>query len=452
MRKKAPVIALLMLLVFCLAGCGESAEAKYSRAQQLLAEEKTEEAVRLFDELGDYEDASRLAAYGRAVLAGEAGNYQSAISAFSTMGDYRDCPMMAIYYSAREYESQASDTSWSAWVHAADTYDRVALFRDSQARAAACRQAVYDGAVHYAETKQYDQSVEMLGALRDYQDSAQLKQYYYAFSLEQENRFSEAAEVFKQLGRYKDSEEQKSLVRARGYAKADAEERAGNREGAWRIFLDLGDYSDAFERACKPYYELGLKLREEQNWVDAAAAFEHAGTYSDAETQVKETRYLQAIDKREKENWDDAIEIFTSLGGYKDSATVQIDETNYQRANKLEEGGDQEGAYRVFISLGRYRDSFERACKPYYDLGVSKREAGEWDAAVEAFEKAGLYSDAKTQISETRYQEAAALEAEGKHDEALNIYRTIVEYRDAAAVIAADLNLTALSAAEGNGQ
>ena len=412
MRKKTLAAVILALLVFCLAGCRESAETKYGRAQQLMAEEKVEEAVKVFDELGDYEEAPKMAAYGKALLAGEAGSYQTAVSGFTALGDYLDCPMMVIYYTARDYEGQATETNWSARIHAADTYDRVALFRDSQDRAAACRQAVYDAAVHYAETKQFSQAVEMLGALREYRDSAQLKQYYYAFSLEAENRFGEAAEVFRQLDRYKDSFEQASLVYARGYAKADAEERAGNQEAARQIFLDLGDYSDAFERACKPYYELGVKLREEQNWVDAAAAFEHAGTWSDAETQVKETRYLQAIDKREKENWDDAIEIFTSLGDYRDAATVQIDETNYQRAIKLEEDGDQEGAYQVFIRLGRYRDAFERACRPYYELGLAKKEAGEWDAALEAFEKAGLYSDAKEQAREIQGLQAAALCAE----------------------------------------
>ena len=65
-------------------------------------------------------------------------------------------------------------------------------------------------------------------------------------------------------------------------------------------------------------------------------------------------------------------------------------------------GGDQEGAYRLFIYLGRYRDAYERACKPYYDLGCAKRDAGEWAAAADAFGKAGTYLDAPEQLKKLR--------------------------------------------------
>jgi ketosteroid isomerase-like protein len=427
------MIAVMAIAVLCLSGCGkESNAARYEHALNLMAESKQDEAARVFDGLGDYDDAAQMANYCRALWAAQTGNYQTAVTGFSALGNYRECPMMAIYYTAMQYESQADEANWSNWVHAADQYDKIALFNDSRERAAACRQAVYDAAVHCAETKQYSQGVEMLGSLREFKDSALLKQYYYAFSLEQDNLFSEAAAVFKQLDRYKDSEEQAHLVYARGYAKADAEERAGRQEAAWRIFLNLGDYSDSFERACKPYYELGMKLREEGNLADAAAAFEHAGTYSDAETQAREARYLLGIDKREKENWEEAVEIFTALGDYKDSATVQIYETHYQEAIKLEESGDQEGAWKLFTGLGRYRDSFERACKPYYDLGIAKRDAGEWEAAADAFEHAGTYEDAKAQLKEARYQMALAREKDGDTEGARELFLSLGDYRDAA--------------------
>ena len=403
--KKWIAAALLIALALCLTACQESNESKYNRAGKLMTEGKYDEAVKLFDEISTYEDSSKMAMYGKAIAAAESGDYKSAFSSFKALGEYKDCPMMITYYTARQYEDQATDVNWSSWIMAAETYDTVALFLDSRDRAENCRKAVYDKAVSYAGTEQYVQSIEMLTALRNYEDSETLRRYYEAFSLEQENKFTEASRSFAALGDYKDSKNQAVEVMKRGYQKADAQERLGKQEAAYQIFINLaeGEYQDSFERANKPYYDLGMSLRAEKNWPDAIRAFEHAGTYSDAETQVKETKYMQACDKREQHNWDAAIEIFTALGDYKDSTTVQINETNYQRADALEKEGKQEEAYELFMSLGRYGDAFARANKPYYDLGVAKREAGEWDEAIAAFEHAGLYEDAKEQIKEIRY-------------------------------------------------
>ena len=471
MKMKKPLLVILALaLAFCLTACQESDESKYSRANKLLNEGKYDDAVKLFDEISTYEDASKMSMYAKAIAAAENGDYKSALQSFKTLGDYKDCPMMITYYSARQYEEQATDVNWSPRIMAAESYDSVGRFLDSKDRAENCRRTVYDEAVRLAELKQYSESMEMLSALRDYEDSALLRRYYEAFSLEQEDKFTEASRAFAALEDYKDSKEQAVEVLKRGYQEADAQERLGKQEEACRLFLNLAEseYEDSFERASKPYYDLGISLRAGKNWADAIRAFEQAGAYSDAETQVKETKYMQACEKREQHNWDAAIELFTALGDYKDSTTVQINETNYQRADALEKEGKQEEAYKLFISLGRYGDSFARANKPYYDLGVAKREAGEWDEAVAAFEHAGTYEDAAeqikatryaegeakraaqdwdgaveifvalgdyndalTQIKETRYQEASALESEGKQDAAYTLFLSIGDYKDA---------------------
>ena len=102
MGKRIGIIAVMLLAVLCLAGCSESNEAKYDRAQKLLSDGKYEEAAGAFDALGDYSDAARMAAYGRAVAAAEAGNYQTALAGFTALGDYQDCPMRVTYYTARQ--------------------------------------------------------------------------------------------------------------------------------------------------------------------------------------------------------------------------------------------------------------------------------------------------------------------------------------------------------------
>lgn len=363
--KKWIKIILAVLLALCLTACRESDEAKYARAGKLLDEGKYEEAAKLFGETGSYEGSARMAVYAGAVAAGESGDYRSAISGFQTLGDFLDCSGMITYYTARQYESMATDVDWSPLIMAAETYDRIERFRDSADRAENCRRTVYDEAVRLAELGQYAESLEMLSDLRDYEDSRDLRRYYEAFWFEQENRYAEASRSFAGLGDYRDAKEQATEVLKRGYLQADAQERLGKQEAAYRIFINLAeeDYEDSFERANKPYYELGMALRAEKKWADAIAAFEHAGTYSDAETQAKETRYMQALDKREQQNWDAAIGIFEALGDYRDSTTVQINETNYQRADALEKAGETEEAYKIFKSLGRYGDAEERAKK-----------------------------------------------------------------------------------------
>ena len=358
--KRLLAAALLLAIALCLTACRESEESRYGRADRLLDEGKYAEAAKLFGELGAYGDAEKSARNAKAAAAAESGDYATAISALKSLGNFRDCPMMIAYWTARQYEARATDVDWSPRVMAAEAYDTVALFLDSRERAENCRRTVYDEAVRLAGTGQYAESMEMLAALHDYEDSETLLKYYGAFSLEQNNEFAEASRAFSALGDYQDSKEQAAEVLKRGYQKADAQERAGNMEAAHRLFSSLGDYEDAFERANKPYYDLGMKLREEKDWVAAVEAFERAGTYRDAEIQVKETKYMQAEYKREQQNWDEAAAIFAELGDYRDSTTVQINETTWQKALALEASGDLDAANELFRSLGRYRNAYLR--------------------------------------------------------------------------------------------
>lgn len=428
--KTAGLIAFMVVVILCLSACQESTEAKYERAQKLMTEGKYFDATALFDQISTYEDSSKLSMYAKAIAVAEEGQYDSAISSFSTMGDFKDSRMMITYYTARKYENAADSSNWSMCVTAAEYYDMVNYFLDSSIRADKCRQAVYDEAVRIAGNGEFGQSIEMLNTLPQFSDSADLSKYYAAFKLEQEEKFSEAAAAFAELGEYRNAAQQAVDVLQRGYDKADVLEKAGNQDEACAVFASLGDFSDAFERANKPYYDQGVAKREEKDWYAAMLAFEKAGTYSDAADQILETKYQQAEYKREQQNWDEAVRLFTDLKEYKDAA-LQVNETYYQQANSLEENGDQEGAYDLFISLGRYKDANDRANKPYYDLGLAKREAQEWDEAIAALSKIGNYNDTAEQINETYYQQASAMEASGDQEGAYTLFMSLGEYSDA---------------------
>ncbi len=401
--RKIAVILMLVLIAILVSGCQESNEAKYNRAGKLLTEGKYEEAVKLFDEISTYEDASKMAMYGKAIAAAENGDYKSAFSSFQALGDYKDCSMMITYYTARQYESEATDTNWSSQIKAAEAYDTIAFFLDSKDRAENCQKTVYDKAVSYAGMEQYAQSVEMLSALRDYEDSETLRRYYEAFDFEQENKFIEASNSFAALGDYKDSKNQATEVLERGYQKADALEKNGDQETACKIFANLGEYKDSFVRANKPYYDLGIAKREAAEWNAAVAAFEHARLYGDAAEQIKATRYAEGEAKYAAQDWDEAV--------------------------------------AAFEKAGNYSDAQEKILATRYAEGEAKRAEKDWDGARQAFLKAGKFMNSAEQIKETTRQEAESYYAAGDYQRAYDLFLQIKDYKNIDSLLKTDMNL-----------
>ena len=445
MKKTMRWLAFVMALLFALtpvSALQESMDAKYNHAHELLAEGKYEEAIRAFDEISYYSDSSKMAMYARAIATAEGGDYTLAKETFTLLGDYKDCPYMIIYYNGRHYESQASGSNWKFWLSAADNYDTLLLFRDSRERAGNCRLSVYNEAVARADAGQYDQSIVLLDALQDYSDSSILIKYYKAFLLEQQGSYSEASEAFATLGNYKDSAEQTQAVLKRAYEKADAAEKAGNQEEAYTIFMNIKNYEDSYDRACKPYYDLGLSKRGQGDWEGAVAAFSRVRKYSDSETQILATRYMEGKAKLAAKDWEGAISAFGFAGSYSDAST-QILETRYQEGIAKREAQDWDGAIIAFRFAGSYNDAPNQILETRYQEGKAKQEAQDWEGAITAFKAAGVYSDAQTQILETYYLQAKNYYDSGNYSDAYRVYQQIAGYKDVDSLLSTDDHLLA---------
>ncbi len=143
MKKALVCLMVLMLLASLIpAGCAETAESLYSQAQSLLASGQYAQAADIFDQLGFYEEAARLALFCRALAAGEGGDYDAAIKAFQSLGDYKGSDFLVTYYKARKLDATAAGdplNNWDIWLDAAALYGQISLFRDSQARAESSR-------------------------------------------------------------------------------------------------------------------------------------------------------------------------------------------------------------------------------------------------------------------------------------------------------------------------
>lgn len=242
MRKTFLILSMVFILLF-LTGCQESDEAKYKNAQSLMSKGQYAQAAAKFDELGSYEDATKLSMYCKAANAGENGEYDTAFSTFELLGDYKESTLMISYYKARQLESYESAEQW---LNAAESFDRIQLFRDSKNRAESCREKVYKEAVDAVGIKNYEYAKALLRSLRaiEYKDSADYYKYVDALQSESEGKIQAASEQFSNLGDYKDAAEQTKKVFERAYNNANSLLKEGKTISAYKLFKEIESYKD----------------------------------------------------------------------------------------------------------------------------------------------------------------------------------------------------------------
>lgn len=228
---------------------------KYNTAVKLLEEEKYDEALAAFEELGDYKDAAEMkkeANYQKAVQLLECGSYDEAIAALATLGDYKDA-------SAQATEGQ--------------------------------KQKNYHHAEELLSSQNYDAAEDIFVKLGGYKDSSKRvlevqearngQLYSEAAELENQRKLTEAYAAFIELGEYSDSEQ-----RAQDCAKqyAEIEKEAGNIDLAIEWYAKAGEteaanearYNYAIESKNDPdekTYKY-LKLLAEQGYADSQAIYD----------------------------------------------------------------------------------------------------------------------------------------------------------------------------------
>lgn len=105
--KKFLLCVISLVLVCSLCGCNSS---DYNRAQELCEKGNYEDALDIFEELGDYEDSNEMVVscnYEIAKLLFEEGTYEDALDIFEALGDYKDS---AALFSSCLYEWLALET------------------------------------------------------------------------------------------------------------------------------------------------------------------------------------------------------------------------------------------------------------------------------------------------------------------------------------------------------
>lgn len=262
---------------------------KYRSAKNLREAHKYDEAVKIYEELGDYKDSLDLIGvtieekeeyclsqqYQSALAFRAAGNYEEAVKIFLELGDYSD--------SAEQiYETK------------------------------------YQKALALGKEGDYDSAVTILQSLGDYSDSKEQiyeAKYRKAMLLKEKEDYEEAIAIFRELGDYKDSadnvEQCMTAWKDPGFQKAERLFNKKKYEEALTIYESLGNYKDSAEKvkSCKEEikelkYQEAERLQKNEQYDEAIAIYQELGNYKDVEDCISEKKEKELTQCRNAKEGD----------------------------------------------------------------------------------------------------------------------------------------------------
>ncbi len=135
---------------------------------------------------------------------------------------------------------------------------------------------------------------------------------------------------------------------------------------AIEIFTELGEYEDSQEKIKECKYQNALLLIDAEDYSEAKALLEELKGYNaDIETKIQICDYSIAKQYLEKGKYDKAQELFTALKDYGDSKDM-IKECSYRKALSLIEGKKYEDAITILSDIKKYSDSSEKINEAKY--------------------------------------------------------------------------------------
>ena len=347
------------------------------------------------------------------------------------------------------------------------------------------RYKMYIKAVELGENNQFDLAINSFQQLNGYIDSEFMIQYYHARKLEYSQNYEEAAQLFAQIGAFRDSAAHYAScmdqMLDRDYAAALSQLDASaqiTESQALKLFADLADkrysndankmldqifatataayaegnrsfsfsllsllashgYANAEASRIEWIYQYALELMSGQNHADYRQAEGYlreaiSAGYADASEKLLECQYQMALLADQESDFASAYEGFKALGDYGDSQErVAAYDAAYAAAGQLYQNGQYAEAVAAFEALGNLLDSANNGKIAWYAQAEALLAQGKYDAASEAFARAGDYKDASSRILEPYYVQAEALLAQGEYDAASEAFARAGNYKDA---------------------
>ncbi len=206
-RSITAISVVLILILLVVYNFVISPAIKYSQASNFLADKNYEDAISIFESLGDYKDSAAMLSeskYQKAVKLLSEENPAEAIQLFTLLGNYKDSDSLLL-------------------------------------------EAKYRLAVFYLnDTKDYKEAIQLFTLLNNYKDSAKLlleaKYRLAVFYLNDTKDYEKAVSIFTSLGNYKDSIE---LLIESTYQNALKKYVAGDFASAHTILYIIPFYKDS---------------------------------------------------------------------------------------------------------------------------------------------------------------------------------------------------------------
>ena len=449
----------------------QAQEARYQRANLLLAARQYENAIALYDEIPAYRDGAALrqsAVYQWAVQMMDRFDYAGAREKFLSLGNYEDAarraklclyqPAMAAleggeYLRAIELLTQLDAGFESTAVRlqeayygagndcfAAQDYDTAAEYyllagdyRDAYSQATAC---LYEPACALFDAGNYAQAKEMFDKILAFRDS-QVKSWQCSEALGraamEREEYENARMLLSGAREYEPADE---LYKESIYIPAIALQEAGDIDGAQALLEDIAGYADVDERLNEIAYDKAIALMNAHEYEQAMAAFEALGEYRESAAELLNARYGYALQLMENGRYEEAIAQLEQLNGYLSSARY-IDQAYFELGTLALNAGDYADAAQKFLLAGDYADAYEQYQACVYHQAENALNKGEDDQAAAFLALIPDYADADDLRRQSVYSTAEARQEAGALAEAAGLFASISGYQDADARAAA---------------
>ncbi len=434
--------------------------------------------------------------YNDAVKMIDAGNYDQAIKAFEDMGDYQDAP-------SRIKQANASKLYDEGKLN--EAYQLYSLLDPKYNQHSEDYEKLYNDAINSLDAGNFDQAEAAFQSISSYKDSklrikqvqanrlyasGQLAKAYEIYSainpiynqhekdyedlyneatrLAGEGKLTEALDIYSSLGSYKDSKAKHIEVAVSLAKKYESEkDYAKARDVYLSVDMETEAAAAASNMEKEQKYQDARKLMDEQKYNEAASIFFEIADYEDSQVLAQESKFLEAQTLLNNEEYEQAIAAFESIKDYKDASAriiqaqasqiystgdiakaydlystidegynQHIDEYQglYEAAGQKQKDGMLQDAYNLYRSLGSYKDSIEK-WKTVANLLIEQYQSErQYAQAASIYQDLGMNTAAQKSMEmqglEDKYQQAMSFLESADYEQAIAIFETIIDYND----------------------
>ena len=286
---------------------------------------------------------------------------------------------------------------------AAKEMEELAGFQKADQFAGYCR------GLEAGEKSEFDTAAELFRELGEYRDSRKMCAYYTARAHEtkaeeggsdQLDQYLSAADTYKEVESFRDSKERSEKCYQAVYTIAQAFAEQKQYEQAEKVYIQLDKYLDSSSLAQKAkadaLYEAGDLAAADMIYNKLDKQYQtYASDYQE--------KYEKATELKIQEQYDQAKELFLSLGEYKD-CQKQILDCIYLEATDLLDDKRYDDADALFSELD-YKDSSAMALECRYRKAIELADIKQYREAEQIFETLIYYKDSKDQIERIKADE-----------------------------------------------